>query len=127
MTTEKSINTLHSEHREWLNKLSFYKDDLQIMQNRLVEIAGKNNSNEFSAGLEHFQNQLIIQREQIDILKHDINEHERSLEKLMIGHPVASDYRKVHDHPEHREKMEQFEHLFASLRKELTDFLAKWM
>jgi hypothetical protein len=127
MTTGKLINTLHSEHKEWLNKLSFYKDDLQVLQNRLVETAGKNNSNEFAAGLEHFQNQLIIQREQIDILKHDIDEHERNLEKVVIDLPVGSDHRKMHDHSVQREKMAQFELLFASFRKELTDFLAKWM
>jgi hypothetical protein len=127
MTTEKSIHTLHSEHKEWINKLSFYKDDLQILQNRLVETAGKNTSNEFAAGLEHFQNQLIIQREQIEMLKRDINVHEQSLEKLLIDTPVASDHRKAHDHSVQREKIAQFEHLFASLRRELTDFLAKWM
>jgi hypothetical protein len=127
MTTEKSIHTLHSEHKEWINKLSFYKDDLQILQNRLVETAGKNTSNEFAAGLEHFHNQLIIQREQIEMLKRDINVHEQSLEKLLIDTPVASDHRKAHDHSVQREKIAQFEHLFASLRRELTDFLAKWM
>jgi hypothetical protein len=127
MTTEKSIHTLHSEHKEWINKLSFYKDDLQVMQSRLEETAGKNTANEFAAGLEHFQNQLIIQREQIDILKHEINEHEHSLEKLLIDTPVASDHRTARDHNIQREKMLQFERLFASFRKELTDFLAKWM
>ena len=124
MTTEKSIHTLHSEHKEWRNKLSFYKDDLQVMQNRLVETARKNTSSEFAAGLEHFQNQLIIQREQIDMLKHDINLHEQILEKLLVDTPVASDDRKAHDHSVQREKMAQFEHLFASLRRELSDFMA---
>jgi hypothetical protein len=33
----------------------------------------------------------------------------------------------MEDHAPEREKMERFEELFASLRKELLSFLSKWM
>lgn len=118
---------LHTEHKEWLNKLSFYKDDLQVMQNRLDEIVSRNTSKELMVNLEHFQNQLIIQHEQIDILKHEINEHEKSIEKSIIDNPVASDHRKMNDHSEYRDKMLRFEDLFHELRKDLMSFVAKWM
>ncbi len=124
---EKLIMELHTEHKEWLNKLSFYKDDLQVMQNRLDEIVSRNTSKELMVNLEHFQNQLIIQHEQIDILKHEINEHEKSIEKSIIDNPVASDHRKMNDHSEYRDKMLRFEDLFHELRKDLMSFVAKWM
>jgi hypothetical protein len=124
---EKLIMELHTEHKEWLNKLSFYKDDLQIMQNRLNEIVSRNTSKELMVNLEHFQNQLIIQHEQIDILKHEINEHEKAIEKSIIDNPVASDHRKMNDHTEYRDKMIRFEDLFHDLRKDLMSFVAKWM
>ena len=79
--TQTSIIGQHAEHVEWANKLLFYKDDLTVMQNRLDEIAKKNTANDVMKSVEHFQNQFKIQREQIDLLKHEINVHEDAIEK----------------------------------------------
>ena len=127
MNTQKSITVMHAEHKEWLNSLMFYKDDLKIFQNRLDEVAKKNNAKEVLMGLEHFQNQFKIQNEQIDILKHEINSHEKLIEKSINDNPIASDHRSMDDHTDHRDKMKRFEELFVELRKELMQFLAKWM
>jgi hypothetical protein len=124
---EKTVAMLHNEHKEWLNILSFYKDDLKVFKNRLVETAHKNTSNEYNKGLEHFQNQIIIQQEQIDLLKHAIKLHEKAIGKLTEDNPVASEQHKLHDHAPYREKIRQFEILFASFRIEIMQFLAKWM
>ena len=59
MSTQKTIYQLHEEHKTWLNKLLFYKDELSIMQNRISEIAQKNTSKEVLSLVERFQNQLI--------------------------------------------------------------------
>ena len=124
---EKSITLLHGEHKEWIGKLSFYNDDLVVLRKWLDDVVKRNNSEEFLIGLEHFQNQIIIQQDQIDQLRHEINEHEAALEKSVSHNPVASDHRKMNDHPEHREKIARFEELFRTLRKEQMIFLAKWM
>ena len=124
---EKSITLLHGEHKEWISKLSFYNDDLVVLRKWLDDVVKRNNSEEFLIGLEHFQNQIIIQQDQIDQLRHEINEHEAVLEKSISYNPVASDHRKMNDHPEHREKIARFEELFRTLRKEQMIFLAKWM
>lgn len=127
METKKTIYELHEEHKIWLNKLAFYKDDLSIMQNRISEIAKKNTSKEVLSFVEHFQNQLIIQEEQIDILAHNIAKHESSLENAVDKKPVAIDHVKFEDHKIQRENMETFEKIFNDLRKELIGFLSKWM
>ncbi len=124
---EKLIATLHKDHEEWINKLNFYKDDIAVFSNRLQEVAGKNNSKEFSAELEHFQNQLILQKEQIDTLKHAIHAHEHDLETSVALNPIASDHRRLPDHNGRQEDLKRFEELFASLRKELLAFLTVWM
>jgi hypothetical protein len=127
MKNQKSLSGLHIEHKEWLNKLLFYKDDLKIMQNRLNEIAAKNSSNDALVFVEKFENQFKIQNEQIDILNHDINKHVANIEKEISDNPVASDHRKMEDHSNERERMIRFEELFAELRKDLLIFLSKWM
>jgi len=127
MSTQKHLIELHAEHKEWLNKLSFYKDDLTVMQSRLGEVAAKNTLQEALVMVEHFQNQFKIQYEQIDILKHEINQHSANIEASISNNPVASDHRTMEDHAPEREKIDKFEELFASLRKDLLGFLAKWM
>ncbi len=122
---EKSITLLHGEHNEWISKLSFYNDDLVLMRKRLDDVVKRNNSEEFLTGLEHFQNQIIIQQDQIDQLMYEINEHETVLKKSVSRNPVATDHRKMNDHPEHREKIARFEELFRTMRKEQMIFLEK--
>ncbi len=127
MNTQIALVDLHVEHKEWLNKLLFYKDDLKIMQSRLDEIASKNNIKEVLVFVERFENQFKIQKEQIDVLNHDIKQHVNKIEESIINNPIASNHRKMDDHAEEREKMIRFEELFAELRKDLLSFLSKWL
>ncbi len=127
METKKTIYQLHEEHKIWLNKLAFYKDEISIMQNRVSEIAQKNTSKEVLAFVEHFQNQLIVQKEQIDILNHNIRSHEAFLENAANKNTVAVDHERFSDHKGQRENVEMFEQIFNDLRKELIGFLSKWM
>lgn len=123
----KGIYQLHEEHTQWLNNLTFYKDEMAIMQNRIAEVATKNNSQDVLKQIEHFQNQLIIQKEQMDILSHEIREHESGLVNEVKKNEVAVDHRKMPDHNKHREGVAAFEKIFNDLRKELNQFLTKWM
>ena len=127
METKKTIYQLHEEHKTWLNKLLFYKDELKIMDKRILEVAEKNTSKEVRALADHFSNQLIIQKEQIDILTHDIKSHELFLEAAVLDNPHAIDHEKFSDHKKHRQSITTFEKLFKELREELIDFLSKWM
>jgi hypothetical protein len=123
----KGLYQLHEEHKQWLNNLNFYKDEIAIMQNRIAEIAAKNSSKEVLANVEHFQNQLIVQKEQMDILSHEIKLHEQSLEKEVNKNETAIDHRKFPSHPEEAEKIKTFDTMFDLLRKELNVFLSKNM
>jgi hypothetical protein len=121
------IETLHTEHREWLNKLDFYKQDLAFLKNRLEEVAAKNTASDVMAFVEHFQNQFIIQKNEIDEFRHAIKEHENHLEAAFNNNPTAFDKQRLTDHPEMRERMERFEKLFQELRMELLKFVAKYI
>jgi hypothetical protein len=121
------IEVLHSEHMVWINKLEFYKDDIKILVKRLEEIVMKNTSRDVLAMVEHFQNQFIIQRNEIDEFHHAIKQHENELEKAVRENPTASNRQRLADHPEMRERMDRFEIIFHDLRQELIHFLAKVM
>lgn len=124
---KKTIDELHSEHKEWINKLAFYADEVALMKKHVSDIAARNTQKETLAQVEHFQNQLIIQKDHIDTLKHEVNDHESYLENRVDENPVAAGKRMVHDHPLLRDRMESFEKIFNELRRELLVFLSRTM
>jgi hypothetical protein len=127
METKANIYPQHGENTEWTNKLNFYKDDIRIMTGRLEEVAAKNSSKEVLAEVEHFQNQLIIQRNNIDEALHAVKINEEELQAEINRNPIAVDHRKVEYHTKEKELVEAFEKNFNDLRGEFNEFIAKWL
>lgn len=125
MDTQKAY-TLHEEHKTWLNKLSFYADDITILQKRLEEVVGKNTDKEVLAMANHFENQFIMRKEQIDEMRHAIKEHEGFIAEK-ISHNPAADHVDLKDHAVERNTMDSFEKLFAETRHEYVSFLSRVM
>ena len=126
MKTEK-IYTQHEENKQWMNSLMFYSDDIKIMKGRLAEVAAKNTSKDVLAQVEHFQNQFVIQSNNIDILNHEINLSNDAINKDINNNAVAVDHRKIQDHTTVRESMESFERNIKGLRAEFNEFIGKWI
>ena len=108
MEAKKTAYELHEEHKTWLNKLLFYKDEVSIMAKRISEVAEKNTSKEVRALADYFNNQLLIQKEQIDILNHDIKSHETFLMVAVKDNPSAINNEEFSDHKKHRESIATF-------------------
>jgi hypothetical protein len=123
--TQKAYD-LHQDHIKWINALDFYKEEILIFQRRIEEIASKNNSTNILKMIESFQNRLIIQRNEIDILKHNINDHEMYVKNKVEYNPAAN-HKNLLDHKNESDSIITFEKLFADLRKELYNFLSKHM
>ena len=121
------IGDLHHDQREWLNALTFYKEDITILEHRLEDIVRRNNKPEVMAQVEHFQNQFIREREVIDELRHDIKQEENVLEEEMKDHPVAIEHRYFKDHTELRDRFQTFEKLYRELKQEFQQWLVQWM
>jgi hypothetical protein len=127
MKTGEKIYTQHADHTDWLNKMKFYTDEITILKNRLGEIATKNNQKDVLAQVEHFQNQLIIQKNNIDEISHIIKVDEDVIQKEVEKNPVAIDHREMPTHKEEKNKVDAFEKNFNELRAEFKTFAAKWM
>lgn len=126
MERKESIISLHGDHKEWINKLNFYKDDLKIFNSRLAEIASKNNHIEVLAEVEKFQNQFIVQNDNIDQIKHIINLDEDKIIKELNSNPNALDHKTMH-HSGEKDLVDTFEKNFKSIREDFNKFSAKWM
>lgn len=127
MNATAPIYQQHEENSTWTNSLQFYKDEIVILRERLSEIAAKNTNKEILAEVEHFQNQFIIQRNNIDEIMHLIKQNENAIIAEINSNPIAVDHRKVKAHTEEKEQMESFEKTFNDLREEYNRFSAKWM
>ncbi len=127
MNTKENIFDAHAEHVEWTNKLAFYKDELKVLEHRLEEIATKNTHTDVLSQVEKYQNQFIVQRENIDQIEHIINLEEDKIAKEVNSNPVAVDHRKIETHPGIHDVVNTFELSFSQLRVDFNKFLAKWM
>jgi hypothetical protein len=121
------ISDLHYEHRLWRNELSFYKDELSILENRLNEIIAKNYDPEVTASVDSYQNRFDLQRDHISELKHRIKKHEQFLVEYAETHPIAVDHIHFQDHTQLREDMDRFRELYYELKTEFNKFAVKWM
>jgi hypothetical protein len=127
MSTSESIYKQHEENTEWISKLNFYKDEIKIMTGRLEEIASKNSGDDALAEVERFQNQLIIQRNNIDNIAHEVKLNEEALIEAVKSNPIAVDHRKVEYHAKEKDLVDSFEKNFNDLREDFNRFSAKWM
>lgn len=125
MENQVYITELHQDHQYWEKKLAFYEDELKIMKNHLAEISAKNTDTAVKVRVEQFQNRFIIQKNEIDELKHFIHVEEDHLVQNVVENPVASDHRKLQDNAELRDRVNIFDPLFESLREEFNQFLAE--
>jgi predicted nuclease with TOPRIM domain len=127
MSEKSFIYDQHQENQDWLKRLDFYKEEIQILRERLEELTRKNTDAEFLKSVEHFQNQFLIQRNHIDELSHDIRLNEGKLVHEILQNPVAVDHRKVENHDTEADFMDYFEKNFATIRAEFNQMAAKWM
>ncbi|MEP6611301.1 MAG: hypothetical protein ABJA76_05435, partial [Mucilaginibacter sp.] len=80
------INIKHITHlnNECLRGLEFYQHELGFMNKRLEEIARGNTGQDASEGVEYFQNNFIIHRDQIAELRHLAHLNDKTVEKELL-------------------------------------------
>jgi len=126
-TKRKHLSDLHFEHQLWTMETAFYTDELNLYQQWLAGIAAKNTGEEVVKQVEHFQNQFIIQSNQLELLNHEIKAHEQWLTNHAETHPVAIDHQVFADHTAMRQSADTFKSLYADLKVEFKQFVSKWM
>ncbi len=125
MIYTNATNLGNAQH-EWLNKLEFYKNEIDILQKRLEEVNSKNTGNESRVFAEHFQNQFIIQQNNISVLRHEISQHTKLAAedaKLHVGRVQES---RLPENKELQNRVKEFEEVVKNLRLEFNKYLAKW-
>ena len=125
MKKRETYLTQHQQHLTWLNYLAFYKDEMQVLQKRLEEVAAKYTDHDVLAMVEHFQNHLILHREQHDILRHDIKQYENRIEAIYETNPVLAENSRPKEETELTDRVNTFGRLYHEMKDELYHFVAR--
>ena len=121
------IGDLHFEHKMWKRGLNFCKDELSFLTTRLEDVVlFHENEMVMMREVEHFQNQFMLQNQNVDQFTHDINKKEHELAEFAKDHPVAIDHIHFDDHAGIKNNMESFAKNYNIMKQEFRQFLAKW-
>ncbi|MFF5383873.1 hypothetical protein [Pedobacter suwonensis] len=122
-----SIKHLNNVHGDSIRGLDFYAETLEILRERLNEIAKANTGKETMIGIEHFQNLFIIHQEKIEVLKHRLLKNIEMLAgeiKDTKGFIEQSVFEKNEElQAEYLREVD----LFEEMRHEFYRFAAEWM
>jgi len=122
-----SIKHLNNVHGDSIRGLDFYAETLEILKERLNEIAKANTGKETMIGIEHFQNLFIIHQDKIEVLKHHLLKDIEMLAgeiKDTNGFIEQSVFEKNEElQAEYLREVD----LFEEMRHEFYRFAAEWM
>lgn len=117
-------NALETEHIKWLRNLDFYKNQLSVMEQEMIDFVASKPPKAIAPKIEQFQNQFIRQREVLDTLKHNVKAHENEIERMTN---FALEYlrdRVTREHIKLKGEFKRFVELFMEMEQDFHDFLA---
>ncbi|MEM0997161.1 MAG: hypothetical protein AAGN35_08785 [Bacteroidota bacterium] len=85
---------LEDAHRNWLDQIRAWERELTEMEEVNGHIVEKTDSKDAHKKVEHFQNQILIQKQRLDQMKHNIKVFGGNVEK---GQQELDDYRTFYE------------------------------
>lgn len=125
--SQVNIKHISNLNNDCLRGLEFYKQELDILQGRLEEIASKNTTKEVTQQIEHFQNQFLIHQNYFDEIKHLIHRNDENIEAQILKTGIFINENTAVEHENILEQYTTEEKIFNDLRHEFNRFAAKWM
>jgi len=122
-----SIDKLQVRPFDTMRSLIFYKEEINVMQERLDEVAVKNTSFEARQGIEHFQNQFVMHKNNIDELKHKVNLFYENLSKDTHLHNGRINDIRIEEQKVLQDEFLILEKVIKEMRHEFNDFVKKWI
>lgn len=122
---EADLEVLHEESREWLNELSFWRDEIAFFYLLMIKKVDKNSSDNKSK-LTHIQDELLrLSDKEFKELETNISEHERYLASLFENNSLADERSFREKHRVISFKIHDFEKQMRELKREIFAFVTK--
>lgn len=122
MSTNNQLDEMLEEHDKWQKQILSYRKELDKFNSILGNLISKNNDKDQLRKIEHFQNQFILQTENLDILRHDFKQHENSIEALQGEKAINPDIKINKVHENQRSRLVEFDKIFKDLSTEFDSF-----
>jgi hypothetical protein len=115
-----------TEHGAWLITLDSFKEEMIVLERRLAEVAARKSEFEARQGIEHFQNQFVVQRNNIDEMRHRVHSHEDDVARHLVPDQGLEGNRDTHEHDGIRSELEGLVKVWGELKSEFSKFFQKW-
>jgi hypothetical protein len=113
------------ELNEWNKTVEFYLSEIDIFQERLAEVAGKNNKITVTAGVELFQNQFIVQKEVLQTIRRDLHRQQAEIVAEVKKGAKITDMDVVDNEFLLRDRVQMMEKILLELKHSFYRFLSK--
>ncbi|MCC6384256.1 MAG: hypothetical protein IT241_03770 [Bacteroidia bacterium] len=121
---KESFDKLHAEHASWQTEIKNLKAELSKCNDQLDELIMSKPAPELLVLIEHFQNQFTVQRNELDIMRHDFKQHENDIEAHQRGESSQAMLLDK-NHKKGVERLNEYKRLFGELKSNFDDFLQK--
>jgi hypothetical protein len=118
-----AVEIKETDHAEWISKLKSYKHELVSLEGSLAELAANSKQREVLARVEHFQNQFIVQRVNVNEILHALKMDER--EQLFRSLHPSKNSGSATNARKSIQQAETFEKTMSELTQEFKTFAAK--
>ncbi|MFN8246299.1 MAG: hypothetical protein U0T56_07960 [Ferruginibacter sp.] len=115
----------HKELKEWRSAMELFMQELQGYNQRLNDVAGKNNKDVVLKQVEHFQNQFIVQKDNIQTMQHEIKIQEQNIAEDVRRDKILDETDIIGNQSFLREKVHTTEKIFVALKHDFYSFLAR--
>ncbi len=109
----------------WKKELKFHRNEIEVFENKLEEIASRQLGIEAMAPLEGFQNKLIREKEVIGKLLQRIRRKKRVIDTTDITEEM--DQRLRSQQTSLADDMKTYIKLHYELKEDLMDYLLRWL
>ena len=123
-----SIMRLHLSCRVWIAEMNFDINVLRIFDDYLEELSTKQSESAVRSGIDHFENQFVTSRKEIDELRHDLHvlkmqlgAYSRSKDTLEDRTDETGNYTDI------EQRYIAHRNAFGKLKNEFSDFEGKWL
>jgi len=123
MEITSSVSEMHSDHSEWISKVKFYEEELDLISETIDEHVGHSSGKEVLALGEQLQNRILIQKENFDRIKHGIRHHETAIKRFLADDTDLQDPAMSEQHKQFGEELSYLEKEFQNLKNQIHQFI----
>lgn len=116
------VKDLSFDHELWDNEMKFYRNELEIFENRLEQDVVRLSDPDALRKLEHFQNQFIRQNEVLDILNKKVRKNRKNVARASVDGGVSDDHDVVRNYVALRDEFATFEKIYYELKRKFVNF-----